>query len=53
MLSQQYGSQKIASVFGRTNQGQTPLAAILLCSAFGFLSLIGLADKVDSQVSQT
>ena len=49
MLSQQYLPKKIANVFGRTNNGHTPLAAILLCSALGFLSLIGLADKTGSQ----
>jgi len=49
MLSQQYLPKNIAKVFGRTNNGHTPLAAILLCSALGFLSLIGLADKTGSQ----
>lgn len=49
MLSQQYLPRNIASIFGRTNNGHTPLAAILLCSALGFLSLIGLADKSGSQ----
>jgi amino acid transporter len=49
MLSQQYLPRNIANVFGRTNNGHTPLAAILLCSALGFLSLIGLADKSGSQ----
>src|SRR4051812_11942256 len=49
MLSQQYLPKRVANIFGRTNNGHTPLAAILLCSALGFLSLIGLADKSDSQ----
>jgi amino acid transporter len=49
MLSQQYLPNNIAKVFGRTNNGHTPLAAILLCSALGFLSLIGLADTTGSQ----
>ncbi|KAF1833515.1 hypothetical protein BDW02DRAFT_569955 [Decorospora gaudefroyi] len=49
MLSQQYLPRKIANVFGRTNNGHTPLAAILLCSALGLLSLIGLADRPGSQ----
>ena len=49
MLSQQYLPRRVANVFGRTNSGHTPLAAILLCSALGFLSLIGLADKSGSQ----
>ncbi|KAF1847508.1 uncharacterized protein K460DRAFT_392847 [Cucurbitaria berberidis CBS 394.84] len=49
MLSQQYLPQNIANVFGRTNNGHTPLAAILFCSALGFISLIGLADKTGAQ----
>ncbi|RAR11739.1 aat family amino acid transporter [Stemphylium lycopersici] len=49
MLSQQYLPRNVANIFGRTNNGHTPLAAILLCSALGFLSLIGLADKSGSQ----
>jgi amino acid transporter len=49
MLSQQYLPRNIANVFGRTNNGHTPLAAILFCSALGFLSLIGLAGKSGSQ----
>ncbi|KAK1919365.1 hypothetical protein P3342_009089 [Pyrenophora teres f. teres] len=49
MLSQQYLPRRVANIFGRTNNGHTPLAAILLCSALGFLSLIGLADKSGSQ----
>ncbi|KAI2488551.1 Amino acid transporter [Pyrenophora tritici-repentis] len=53
MLSQQYLPRRIANIFGRTNNGHTPLAAILLCSALGFLSLIGLADKSGSQPSIT
>lgn len=49
MLSQQYLPRNIANIFGRTNNGHTPLAAILFCSALGFLSLIGLADHTGSQ----
>jgi amino acid transporter len=49
MLSQQYLPRNIANIFGRTNNGHTPLAAILFCSALGFLSLIGLTDKSGSQ----
>ncbi|PSN74606.1 hypothetical protein BS50DRAFT_19661 [Corynespora cassiicola Philippines] len=49
MLSQQYLPKKIADIFGKTNNGHTPLRAILLCSALGFLSLIGLADNSNSQ----
>ncbi|CAN9289579.1 unnamed protein product [Alternaria alternata] len=53
MLSQQYLPRKVANVFGRTNNGHTPLAAILLCSALGFLSLVGLADRSSSQPTIT
>ncbi|CAO2651531.1 Nn.00g041010.m01.CDS01 [Neocucurbitaria sp. VM-36] len=49
MLSQQYLPRNVANLLGRTNNGHTPLAAILVCSALGFLSLIGLADKTGSQ----
>ncbi len=49
MLSQQYLPKNVAKVFGRTNNGHTPLAAILLCSGLGFLSLIGLIDRSGSQ----
>ncbi|KAH7374374.1 amino acid permease-domain-containing protein [Pyrenochaeta sp. MPI-SDFR-AT-0127] len=49
VLSQQFCPPKIAKILGRTNLGQTPLAAILFCSAFGFLSLIGLADRTGAQ----
>lgn len=53
ILSQQYLPRRIANVFGRTNNGHTPLAAILLCSALGFLSLIGLTDGTGSQTRIT
>ncbi|CAN9234018.1 hypothetical protein AA0121_g4230 [Alternaria tenuissima] len=53
MLSQQYLPRKVANIFGRTNNGHTPLAAILLCSALGFLSLVGLADRSSSQPTIT
>ena len=49
VLAQQYLPMRVAHVFGRTNHGHTPLASILLCSALGFLSLIGLADRSGSQ----
>ncbi|KAF2634637.1 hypothetical protein P280DRAFT_413354 [Massarina eburnea CBS 473.64] len=43
MLAQTYLPKKAANIFGRTNNGHTPLAAILLCSAFGFIALTGLS----------
>ncbi|KAF2831684.1 hypothetical protein CC86DRAFT_431605, partial [Ophiobolus disseminans] len=49
MLLQQYLPRRVAMVFGRTNHGHTPLAAIILCSGLGLLSLIGLADRSGSQ----
>lgn len=48
-LSQTYFPSKIANIFGRTNNGHTPLASILLCAALGFLSLIGLSKYTYSQ----
>jgi amino acid transporter len=53
VLSQQYLPLKYANVFGRTNRGNTPLASILICSALGFLSLIGLSQYAFSQVRWT
>jgi hypothetical protein len=50
MISQMYLPTKIANTFGRTNNGHTPLAAILFCSALGFLSLVGLSEYAFSQV---
>ena len=51
VLSQKYMPRKIANVFGKTNNGHTPLAAIALCSVFGFISLAGLSNHAYSQVS--
>lgn len=50
VLSQMYMPKRVAKIFGRTNNGHTPLAAILLCSVFGFLSLTGLSNQAYSQV---
>ncbi|KAF2187484.1 hypothetical protein K469DRAFT_772116 [Zopfia rhizophila CBS 207.26] len=49
ILAQTYMHDSVARTFGRTNNGNTPLAAILLCSALGFLTLIGLANDTYSQ----
>ncbi|KAF1961896.1 hypothetical protein CC80DRAFT_463405 [Byssothecium circinans] len=53
MLAQNYLPRKAASIFGRTNNGHTPLAAILLCSAFGFIALTGLSHHAYAQPRQT
>ncbi|KAF2248498.1 hypothetical protein BU26DRAFT_531763 [Trematosphaeria pertusa] len=53
VLSQKYMPRKIANVFGKTNNGHTPLAAIALCSVFGFISLAGLSKYAYSQPRQT
>lgn len=50
MLAQTYMHRKVADIFGKTNNGHTPLAAILLCSAFGFISLSGLSNHAYAQV---
>lgn len=50
MLAQTYLPRRLANLFGRTNNGHTPLAAILLCSVFGFISLAGLSNHAFSQV---
>ncbi|KAF1995487.1 hypothetical protein P154DRAFT_580794 [Amniculicola lignicola CBS 123094] len=49
MLSQQYGTRWMRKTLGRTNDGHTPLASILFCSFFGFLSLSGLSQYAYSQ----
>ncbi|CAI6334541.1 unnamed protein product [Periconia digitata] len=53
MLAQTYLHPRIADVFGKTNNGHTPLRAILLCSAFGFIALSGLSHHAYSQPRQT
>lgn len=53
MLAQTYLPRKIADVFGRTNNGNTPLSAILLCSLFGFVSLAGLSRQANYQVAHS
>lgn len=50
MLAQTYLPRRVADVFGRTNNGNTPLSAILLCSLFGFVSLAGLSRNAHDQV---
>jgi amino acid transporter len=37
--------------FGTTNKGNTPVAAILLCSTASLLSLLGLTDTSFNQVT--
>ncbi|KAF1964189.1 amino acid transporter [Bimuria novae-zelandiae CBS 107.79] len=53
MLAQTYLPGKIADVFGRTNNGHTPLSSILLCSLFGFVSLAGLSRHAHDQPRET
>lgn len=50
MLAQTYLPTKVANIFGKTNSGHTPLASILLCSVFGFVSLAGLSRQAYDQV---
>ncbi|KAF2803245.1 uncharacterized protein BDZ99DRAFT_453470 [Mytilinidion resinicola] len=47
--AQLYGNTFIKSTLGRTNNGHTPIAAIVFCSSFGFLALLGLADTSYNQ----
>ncbi|KAI9751513.1 MAG: Cationic amino acid transporter 2 [Lichina confinis] len=45
-MAQMYGKNTIiARTLGRTNNGHTPVAAILFCSVFGLLSMLGIADR--------
>jgi len=37
--------------FGTTNNGNTPIAAILFCSTFSLLAFLGLCDPTFNQVS--
>lgn len=48
-LAQQYGNDFMRSTLGKTNNGHTPIAAILFCSSFGLLALLGLADPSFNQ----
>ncbi|OCL08475.1 hypothetical protein AOQ84DRAFT_439560 [Glonium stellatum] len=48
-LAQQYGNEFLRSTLGKTNNGHTPIAAILCCSSFGLLALLGLADMSFNQ----
>ena len=50
-MAQMYGKNTIiARTLGRTNNGHTPVAAILFCSVFGLLSMLGIADRSFDQV---
>ncbi|KAI9800303.1 MAG: Cationic amino acid transporter 2 [Piccolia ochrophora] len=48
-LAQTYGNVFVKKTLGRTNDGHTPVAAILVCSTFGLLAFLGLADKTFDQ----
>jgi yeast amino acid transporter len=37
--------------FGTTNNGNTPMAAILFCAVFSLLAFLGLCDPTFNQVS--
>jgi hypothetical protein len=50
-MAQTYGNSFIKAKLGRTNTGQTPIAATLFCSLFGLLAFLGLADQTFNQVS--
>jgi amino acid transporter len=51
-LAQNYGNTFINDKLGlgRTNNGHTPLTAIICCSLFGLLALAGLKDESFNQV---
>jgi amino acid transporter len=53
-LSHLYGKrfQLIKGTFGTTNDGNTPVAAILACSLFSLLAFLGLCDPTFNQVSR-
>ncbi|PVI08350.1 hypothetical protein DM02DRAFT_621234 [Periconia macrospinosa] len=48
-LAQTYLPNRLADIFGSTNGGHTPLAAILLCASFG--SKLGAHDTSDAQTT--
>jgi yeast amino acid transporter len=45
-----YGNDFIKGTLGRTNNGNTPVPAILFCSLFGLIAFVGLADQSFNQV---
>ena len=49
-LVQLYGNSYMRAIFGRTNNGNTPMAAILFSSLFGFLALLVLVNTSFDQV---
>lgn len=49
ILAQNYMPTWVANSVGRTNNGNTPLTAIIFCSILGFLSLVGLSKDEYSQ----
>jgi amino acid transporter len=48
-LAQQYGNKQVRNTLGKTNDGHTPIAAILCSSCFGLLAFLGLADESFNQ----
>jgi amino acid transporter len=51
-VAQNYGNTFVKDTlgFGRTNDGHTPIMAIIFCSFFGLLALAGLKDASFNQV---
>ncbi|KAF4632562.1 hypothetical protein G7Y89_g5557 [Cudoniella acicularis] len=50
-LSHVYGNTWMREAFGTTNNGNTPVAAILACSGFGLLAFLALCDTNFDQAS--
>lgn len=48
-ICRKYGPPFLRNSVGKTNNGHTPLAAIMICSLFGLLALLGLADSTFNQ----
>jgi hypothetical protein len=49
-MAQIFGNKHMKAIFGRTSDGNTPVAAILFSSLFGFLAFLGLVDKTFNEV---
>lgn len=51
-LAGTYGNDLLKSTVGRTNNGHTPIMAILICSSFGLLAFLGIDDPDASNYNQ-
>lgn len=49
VICQNYGTPRLRKFFARTSANHTPQTAIIFSSLFGFLGLLGLADKTFNQ----